>query len=402
MINNKQINPPSPLFKVEFDFIFEAANFIFSRIINNIKKAFIICLECNSPLKRGLGGLNAILISIFLLSCEKKPEPQAVIIPEQSEQGVFIVNEGNFTFGNSSLSYYDINRDSVENNIFYRVNDIPLGDVAQSMKIYNGLAYIIVNNSGIIQVIDAKTFEYKGKITGLSSPRDICFIDNSKAYVSDLYSNAISVINPTTFEISGSINIKHNSENFVQIDNKIYTNSWSFGNTINIIDAATNTYQDSIIVGIQPRSMALDKNNNLWVLTDGGFAGSTYGNENAKLHKINTSTNIIEQTLEFTDINLSPSDLCLNETKDTLFYIANNVYKMSINSNELPSQAIISNENSQTFYSLNIDKNNYKIYVSDCKDYTQSGDVYIYSTNGALISKLAVGINPGDFCFVDK
>lgn len=45
------------------------------------------------------------------------------------EGGLFITNEGNFQYGNASLSYYDPKSHKVENELFYRANAMKLGDV---------------------------------------------------------------------------------------------------------------------------------------------------------------------------------------------------------------------------------------------------------------------------------
>ena len=46
-------------------------------------------------------------------------------------QGLFICNEGNFQYGNATLSYYDPTSKTVQNEVFYRANAMKLGDVAQ-------------------------------------------------------------------------------------------------------------------------------------------------------------------------------------------------------------------------------------------------------------------------------
>lgn len=347
-----------------------------------------------------------IFILLIISSC-KKDEIKPV--QEYNEdKGVFICNEGNFTYGNGSLSFYNTTSGGVNNQIFYNANNFPLGDVVQSMSIFNNKGYVVVNNSGKIMVININDFKHIATISGLSSPRYILFVNNEKAYVSDLYSPNITIINPSTYAIVGNINVGSGSEQMAMINGFVYVTSWSHNNKVYKINSNTNVLTDSIVVGKQPNSIVADKYNNIWVLSDGGYQGTPYGQDTATLICINTSTFTIQKRLLFPSMDTSPTKLCINQSKDTVFYIngswggnqgnQSGVYKMSVDATALPASPIIP-EGIRLFYGLGISPYDSKIYVSDAIDYVQKGLVFRYTTNGEKIDSFKVDITPSSFCF---
>jgi YVTN family beta-propeller protein len=368
-----------------------------------------LCKKAIPPFQRGLGGF--VFLLLFVFSMESCMDDDRIIKPLRTyqEKGVFILNEGNFTYSNASLSYYKPDSNIVLNDVFYNTNELPLGDVAQSMCIQDSLAYIVLNNSGKVYVINKNTFNYVGKITGLTSPRHMLIINPAKAYISDLYSGSISIVDPLTYAIIGEISTGHHksTEQMLFWQNKVYTNCWSYDNKILVIDATTDAIVDSITVGKQPNSMVIDKNNHLWVLSDGGFPGSSYGQENASLSKIDLATNELVKTFTFTDMDASPTHMQINASKDSIFYIYGNwgttlsnsgVHVMSITDNQLPQPPIIQQVNC-IFYALGIDPETHEIYVSNAKDYSQNGEIYRCSPNGTPKDTIDVGITPGFFYF---
>jgi len=322
----------------------------------------------------------------------------------QKQPGIFILNEGNFMYENSSLSYYLADSMKVLNSIFFRTNDVPLGDVAHSITIRDSLAYIVVNNSAKVYVININNFKYRGKITGLTSPRYIHFINDSKAYISDLYAKAITIVNPLSFEITGNIDVnnheseyyQHPTEQMVQHENYVFTNCWSYDNKILVIDTRLDEVVDSIEVLKQPTSLVLDKNDKIWTITDGGFAGNPYANERPGLIKIDAASRKIERTFYF-EKGDRPLEVVLNGTKDTLYFVNKDVYRMSINDPELPSKAFI--ETNGVISSIGVDPYNSDIYLGDAIDNVQQGIIYRYSAKSAAIDTFKTGIIPGHFAF---
>lgn len=362
--------------------------------------------------------LPLLLLAVFLpTACMDYGENETERIAIDDAPGLFIINEGNFMYGTGSLSYYDIRSKQVENNVFLRTNGVKLGDVAQSMTIHKGLGYIVVNNSSVIFVIDIRTFELVKILKGFISPRYVHFVNDEKAYVTDLYTFAITVFNPQTLEITNRIktDIKGktapSTEQMVQYKNYVFTNCWSYDNKILVIDTDTDTAIDYIEVGKQPTSLVLDKNNKLWTITDGGYAGSPYGQEAPGLYKVDAETRSVEQVFRF-ETGDRGSEICMNEARDSIFFIRSrkeidngrevsrdHIWKMSVEDKALPAEPFLTNTSTNHWYGLAVDPHTSEVYVADAIDYVQPGFIYRYSAEGERIDKFQVGVIPGAFCF---
>ena len=317
--------------------------------------------------------------------------------------GLFITNEGNFQYGNASLSFYDTSTQRVENELFRRSNSFKLGDVAQSMVIRENTGWIIVNNSHVVFAIDINTMKEKGRITNLTSPRYMHFISDEKAYITQIWDNRIFIVNPSTYEITGYIECpgmsmgNGSTEQMVQYGKYVYVNCWSYQNRILKIDTQTDNVVDELRVGIQPTSLVLDKNNKLWTITDGGYEGSPYGYEAPALYRIDAETFRVEQKFKFKKGDM-PSEVQLNGRGDRLYWINQSIWTMSVDSDRIPIRPFLEYQNT-IYYGLTVNPVNDEVYIADAIDYQQQGCIYRYSADGQLIDKFFVGVIPGAFCW---
>lgn len=308
-------------------------------------------------------------------------------------RGVFITCEGNFMWDNASLSFYDPATRQVENEVFLRANGMKLGDVAQSMTLRGGRGYVVVNNSGVIYVIDPDTFRVTGLIEGVVSPRYIHFPNDTTAYVTDLYDPRITVVDPRTNRIRGRIpmNGHKSTEQMVQWGDLVFTNCWSYDDKILVVDAARDELIDSITVGWQPSSLALDRRGKLWTATDGRDG------ESPALWRIDAATRQIERRFDLPS-NIRPSELTLNGARDTLYFIGRDVWRMRVDAESLPASPFLPYAET-IYYGLAVDPQTSEVYVADAIDYVQHAVVYRFTPRGAPVDTIRVGITPGAFCF---
>ncbi len=340
-----------------------------------------------------------LLFTLAFFSCMDYGPMEEEEFYISSPDAVFIINEGNFLYGNASLSYYDKEVRKLENASFSRANAIDLGDVAQSMAIYKGTGFVVVNNSGVIFAVDISTLKVKGQVTGLVSPRYVHIVNDTKAYVTDLYAARITVFNPKTYKITGYVETEGHSstEQMVQYGKYVFTNCWSYDNKILVIDTETDRVVDEIEVGIQPTSLVIDKYHKIWTVTDGGYEGSVYGQETPALYKIDAASRQVERQYSF-QFGDYPSEITINGAGDTIYYINKSIWRMDVTATRLPVRPFLEADGT-LYYGLGIDPYNSEVYVADAVDYQQPGVVYRLDPAAQPLDTLIVGIIPGAFAF---
>lgn len=342
-------------------------------------------------------GLVAIIAaSMVFTSCrrdEPEPDPNPVVPVYTSGQGFFIINEGGFNAGNASMSYYytaGANAGTVVNDVFQSANNVPLGDVANSVSGINGRMYVVVNNSNRISVINPANMVVTHTISGLQSPRYIQQLTVTKAYVTEMGANRISIVNLNNNTISGTIAMPFSTEAIAMTNGKVYVGSQN-SDKLYVIDPNTDALVDSITTAYGVNSMQVDNNGKLWALSYGLWSIPAAGG----LHKINTANDSVETALSFTTSDF-PTHLCKNPAGDSLFFLNFSVYRMSVNDASLPSAPFISGTG-HAFYTIGLMPNTSNFFVGDAVDYVQRGVLFRYNGAGTQTDADTVGVVPNNF-----
>ncbi|MGO3182087.1 MAG: DUF5074 domain-containing protein [Aequorivita sp.] len=315
--------------------------------------------------------------------------------------GVFILNEGMIGTNTASVSYLD-GSGTLENTIFSNQNDgMELGDTGQGLGLTEDFAYVVLNFSNEVKVVNRTTFEYVASITDqMENPRHIAFHED-KGYVTnwgdggDVNDDYVAIIDLATNTVTGTIPVAEGPERILQKDGRLYVahqGGYGVGNTISVIDLATNSVE-VITVADVPSSMKID-DNNLYVLCSG--KPDWTGDETiGKLYKIDLSD--LQITKEYTfEVAQHPGFLGLDETN--LYYMLNtSIYKMALDDTSLPTTTFIEAGANGAQLTYGFDKIDDKLYLADGVDYVSDGKVFVYGEDGNLISEYTVGPLPNGF-----
>src|SRR5690606_8509867 len=276
--------------------------------------------------------------TLFLTACNSDDD-NAPSVEETGEfaNGVFILNEGGYGNGNSSLSFLS-DAGVLQNNVYENINGELLGDTAQCLYADEDRLFIVLNGSGTIEVVDRYTLEKIGTVsTGISNPRYFLIehgkgIDSNWGDPTNPADDFIAVIDLTSYSVTSTIPVVEGPERMVAENGKIYvahSGGWNYGNQISVINASSLNVSAEIPVGDVPNSLEI-ANNKLYVLC-GGIPAWT-GNETlGEFQVIDIQSNATILSLDFPE-SQHPANLKISGNE--LFYtVDSDVFNMEANPN---------------------------------------------------------------------
>lgn len=319
--------------------------------------------------------------------------------------GVFVINEGNFTTGNGDITFYQPDTKFVDDAIYKKANGNFAGKGLQSLTLHNNKIYLVLNGDNKIEVVNTTDFKNEKTITdnAIVNPRYMTII-NGKGYLSvwgpydeffSLVDSYILVIDMESNAVVKTIDVDEGVERMLYNGQYLFATNFNYGasSTLAVIDPTNNTLIDQIELGPGPNGIILDDNDKLWVIGTG-----SYGGNDGVLYRINPSTLEIEDSFP---LGVNPDgDLIVSSHQRTLFYSAgNSIYKMSIEDDAAPAEPFITENGAVNFYGIGFDTENEIIYAGDDQGFTSVGVVYRYDVNGNRLDTFSCGIAPNGFVF---
>lgn len=327
-------------------------------------------------------------VILFSISCTSDYEE---IIPEITyNNGLFITNEGKFQTPNADVTFVTKDLSLMQNDIYKaKNNNENLGDVLQTMVINGDKAYLLLNNSNKITIVDRVTFKKTGEITAeINNPRYMA-VANGNLYISnDQYGGAkyVGVYKLSDNSFVKKIDFASTStvENVVEAGGTIFVQnaSYGFGNTITKINTTSNTIDGTVItVPNGDISKTISSNGNVYTIA--GTATDSY------IYQISPAGTITKTT---TLTGIANGRNIQVDGGRYYFSSSNKIYSMDMNSTTVPSPLFTTAETDPNFAVYGFSVIEGRIFVSDVKKFTAPSEITVYTTAGTVISKFTAGI----------
>src|ERR1700744_366592 len=341
-----------------------------------------------------------------------KPDPNSVV------KGMYVLNEGNMNMNKASLDYLDFRTGLYHSNIYNSANPTivkSLGDVGNDIAVYGAKVYVVVNNSKLVEVLNAKTAKHIATISILNCRNFTCY--ENKAYVSAYlvkvgdpnYPNgAVYEIDTTSLTITRNVTVGRQPEEMAIVGEKLYVaNSGGYSppnyeNTLSVIDLNSFTEIKRIVVAINLEKVKADQYGDLYVTSRGDYYTIP-----PDLYVIDTKTDQVKK-----DFKLPVSNLWIDgdmaymysvafsyETgKNTISYSMINVKDETV----LDKQFITDGTDKQITvpYGIAVNPVTKEVYVADAKNYVISGSLSGGVTNCKKEWSITAGDIPGHFAFI--
>ena len=330
-------------------------------------------------MKKIYNGLKITALSLIFSAAQ---------LQAQFANGVIISNEGNFGQPNADVSYLDRETLQVTNDVYTTVNNENLGDVLQNIGFHDDKAYLVLNNSNKVVVVDRETFIKQAVVTqNIQLPRYIAFA-NEKFYVTNSATNSVSVYNTSNNSPVSTISVAGAPEEIEAIGDHIFAQiGWyASGNTISVIDTTTDNFLENIVLSEGGLNGIVSDDEYLYVLTT--------GSDFTHIYKINGETLDIVQDTRYTSV-ANAGKITIED--DILYFIGNGnyVYGLPTSLAGEPIEILSVTDNSwSTFYGFNVIEN--FVFSGDASGYVAPSQVTVYDlTTGEqqLQFNTEIGVN---------
>lgn len=225
--------------------------------------------------------LGEYTIAVTASRNDKKASSQAnVTVHGKYKYGTFVLNEGNMTTENGTLTFISPNG-VITDSAYYKANGTALGNVAQDLYIHQNKIYIIsqngrknavgssFNNDGLLVVANAETLKkeatYNDELATLSWPTHVAVLNEANVILRD--NNGLYRFNTTTKALTFIKGSRSAAKLTMAVsNNKIFA---AAGSKVYVIEPDKDTLTYALDMKASVSGVVKASDGNIWVSTTG-------------------------------------------------------------------------------------------------------------------------------------
>ena len=337
------------------------------------------------------------ILLFFVVACKKKT---TTINSDVSDlkHGLLVLNEGLFNLNNASLSWVDLNTNTVSEDFFLQKTGRKLGDTGNDLQRYGAKIYVLVNVSSTIEVLNAHTGQSLKQIVmqengKAKQPRNIAFY-GGRVFVS-CFDGYVDVIDTASLTVEKRIKVGSNPEDMVVVNQRLYVSNSgglipSLDSTLSIIDCQNLVELEKIVVGKNPGKIVALNDSILYVHVRGNYSTIP-----SVLKKVNVGISKNQETIP---IKISGMEKMENQL---LIYTSESVSLYDMKTNATINSDFIPLNDITTLYRIQYVEALKQLFLFDANTYTNSGYIHRFSNTGQYIQKYHVGLNPNSLIYYE-
>ncbi|MEX2586168.1 MAG: YncE family protein [Balneolaceae bacterium] len=320
---------------------------------------------------------------------------------------VLVLNEGNFSDGNGSLTVYDPDSKESLLRAYQQANSSEFTGIIQSGTLAGGDLFIVKNNPNEIEILDPVTLKSNNVISVGEqeiTPVHVVRLNNEKGYLSSLYDGRVYILNLQEGSVEEEwIEVGNNPQQMLIAGNRLFVANSGFGNDnrVSVIDTQTDELLTHITVGTGPSRLELDSNNRIWVLSRGlqAYDGTERDPENDQPGQVDLIDPSGLSHLATIETGGFPTAFALDPLNGTAWVVNDDqVQQINMETLSLDEERTID----ESYHGIGFYQERGEFYLAENTSYEQNGRVIVYSLEGAPVDTFATGIAPKDFLFLER
>ncbi len=355
-----------------------------------------------------------LFTTVLFFSC--KVNDEVIETPDDSIEGCYVVNFGDYGSGGASISKYDYVSDKMTNFYYMQQNNgMELLSNIQYATTYNDSVYFIGNSPDQLITVNKMLKQTRNGVTDqLNNPR-FCAGNGDYLYISCLGANPdwsssipgsyIAVFNLKTNTVEKKIDLPGGPEGLEIARGKLFV-ALNYKDSVAVINLGNDKVSYIETPAVTSYFLKDDKENMYVTLVSTVTDFST----ETGIGYINTSSERLTETFPIENVSSAYGSVIQANADFSKIYIITSSYDLEwnltgavsvfdVNTGTFEAEPVINNIDGITGFAYNVKYNFF--YVLSATTATGPGSMKIYSEDGSFLKEYAVGAYPVGAFFLE-